>query len=160
MHRVGDKAVDTDTEENECNISGDRLQIEHKDAIALILVRGVGDSGEDHEESEDGDDGRSQNLGVLVLIDGFSANINNDRVALKNEHGNTQVTKYLVDIDDFQVAWDLLIIMHFLAKIAKDHHHSYGGHADAENGKVAQEGVRLNEADRKRRDGHKKHVDL
>ena len=50
LHRVGNEAVDADTDIDDCDVSVDRLEVEDKDGFTVALVRDVCDHCEDHKE--------------------------------------------------------------------------------------------------------------
>ena len=52
LHGVADEAVDTDAEHNECHEAIDRLEVEDKNAVAVLFVCEVGDHSEDQEEGK------------------------------------------------------------------------------------------------------------
>ena len=50
LHRVGNEAVDADTDIDDCDVSVDRLEVEDKDGFTVALVGDVCDHCEDHKE--------------------------------------------------------------------------------------------------------------
>lgn len=141
LYWVRDEAIDADAEEDEGDVAVDGLEVQHEDTIAGVLVDDVAEGSEHHEQGDDGDHGRGQNARVLMLVDGFGAHINDDRVSFEDKHGDANVAKKLVSIEHFDLTWHLLIIVQLLAKVAKHHGHSGRGHEDSKDAEVAQEGV-------------------
>ena len=49
LHWVADEAIEAHTEHDKGDVSIDWLQVEHKNAAAVLLIGDVGDHGKDHE---------------------------------------------------------------------------------------------------------------